>query len=76
MYLGNIDHLRGSDKDYKALVFKLKKEKANFPQIYMACGTEDFLLKANQDYYEFLVKEGIEVTYEEGPGSHTWDFWG
>ena len=72
---GNIDHLRGSDKDYKALVFKLKKEKANFPQIYMACGTEDFLLKANQDYFEFLLKEGIVVTYVEGRGSHTWDFW-
>jgi S-formylglutathione hydrolase FrmB len=41
----------------------------------LCCGTEDFLLQANRDYRDFLQKEEIDFTYEEGPGSHDWDFW-
>jgi len=72
---GNLEELVGSDKDYKALILKLKKQEADIPQIYMACGTEDFLLEVNRDYRDFLLEHGVEVKYEEGPGSHEWDFW-
>jgi S-formylglutathione hydrolase FrmB len=60
---------------YKALILKLKAEKAELPKLYMACGTEDFLLEKNRDYHKFLLEQGIGVTYEEGPGGHEWDFW-
>ena len=72
---GDLDQLIGSEKDYKALITKLKKEKADVPKIYMACGTEDFLINENRDYHEFLVDNQIDVTYVEGPGAHTWEFW-
>lgn len=72
---GNLDELIGSDKDYKALVKKIKKENGVMPKIYMACGTEDFLIEQNRDYHQFLLDEGIDVTYEEGPGIHDWVFW-
>lgn len=72
---GNLEELIGSDKDYKALIMKLKEQKADIPRIYMACGTEDFLLEANRDYYAFLKENDVNVSYEEGPGSHEWDFW-
>ena len=45
------------------------------PAIYMACGTDDSLIKENRDYRDFLLQQGINVTYEEGPGAHEWDFW-
>lgn len=72
---GNLDELIGSDKDYKALIKKLKKENQSIPHIYMACGTEDFLLNENRDYRDFLISNNVDVTYEEGPGSHNWIFW-
>lgn len=53
---------------------KLMKQK-NQPQLYMACGTEDFLFQDNEAFYDFLVEQGFDVYYETSPGAHTWDFW-
>ena len=49
--------------------------KKNLPDIYIACGTEDFLLTHSRNFRDLLVKNGFRVTYEEGPGGHEWDFW-
>ncbi|MHC1681451.1 MAG: hypothetical protein AB6733_00600 [Clostridiaceae bacterium] len=47
----------------------------HFPKIYMACGTEDSLIDSNRDLRNFLVKSGVNLTYEEAPGKHDWEFW-
>ncbi|MFN8442578.1 MAG: alpha/beta hydrolase family protein [Caldilineaceae bacterium] len=46
-----------------------------FPKVYIACGTEDYLLRANRQFADFLKANGADVTYEEGPGGHDWEFW-
>ncbi len=46
-----------------------------FPKVYFACGTDDYLLQANRQFAGFLKANGADVTYEEGPGRHDWDFW-
>ena len=51
---GDLSQLEGSDMDYKALICKLKEEKADIPKIYLCCGTEDFLLKYNRDYRDLV----------------------
>lgn len=70
---GPIDEILGSDKDYKALIENMNKE--DVPHMYMACGTEDSLLKNNQEYCQFLKDHSIPVCYEESHGGHEWDFW-
>lgn len=70
---GDLHKLKGSDKDYKALIQNMAIK--DVPAIYMACGTDDSLIKENRDYRDFLLQQGINVTYEEGPGAHEWDFW-
>lgn len=46
------------------------------PQIYMACGTDDFLYQNNLMFLEHLQKLGMPVSWEATPGrSHTWDYW-
>lgn len=72
---GDLNQLLGSDKDPEALVLRLKESNAALPQIFMACGTEDFLLDVNRRFHDFLQQENIDHTYMEGPGAHTWDFW-
>ena len=73
---GDISKVRGSDKDYEALVLKLREEKKEIPRFYMAIGTEDeLLLDANRAYHKFLQEQGVPVTYVEAPGAHEWDFW-
>lgn len=72
---GDLDHLLGSDKDPEALVSGLKAAGADIPRIYMACGTEDFLLNENRRLHDFLASEAVAHTYKEAPGEHNWDFW-
>ena len=72
---GELDKVAGSDADPKALIHMIKSQKIQVPAIYMACGTEDFLIQKNRAFHEYLEAEGIAVTYEEGPGTHSWMFW-
>ncbi|WP_372635559.1 alpha/beta hydrolase [Cohnella sp.] len=72
---GDLTRLLGSDKDPEALVRRLTESGAELPSLYMACGTEDFLLDVNRRFHEFLVRERVDHTYRESPGAHTWDFW-
>lgn len=71
---GNLDKLEGSDKDYRALYLKAKAT-GNMPRLYLACGTEDFLIEQNRNYRDFLWAQGADLTYEEGPGGHDFTFW-
>ena len=72
---GEYDKVKGSDKDPKALLLKLKKEGRPVPKMYLCCGTEDGLVTANRDFRDFLNENGVDLTYVEGPGKHDWVFW-
>lgn len=60
--------------DLYPIFSKLVRQK-DYPQLYMACGTEDFLYQDNEAFYNFLVEQGFDVYYETQSGAHTWDFW-
>ena len=68
---GDISAVQGSDLDVKALADKHAKD----VEIFMACGTEDFLLAKNRAYRDYLAQIGANFTYSEGPGGHDWGFW-
>lgn len=72
---GEYDKVKGSDKDPKALLLKLKEEGRPVPKVYLCCGTEDGLVTANRDFRDFLNENGVDLTYVEGPGKHDWVFW-
>lgn len=69
-----------TDKNPRVAFENLLKEKeadpsVEFPKIYLACGTEDHLVISNRKYKKMFEDAGIDLTYEEGPGAHNWDFW-
>lgn len=70
---GDLDQLIGSQKDYRFLVEQLDVK--DIPHMYMACGTDDSLIKENREFRDFLWEHHVDLTYEEGPGGHEWDFW-
>ncbi len=72
---GDLNKLLGSDKDPEALIKEKKAAGQPIPDIYIACGTEDFGIQANRRYHDFLTAEGVAHTYAEGPGAHNWTFW-
>lgn len=64
-----------SDCNPEILIHRLKDANRSIPGIYMACGTEDFLLDNNREFHAFLKSQNIDHLYEEAPGSHDWKFW-
>lgn len=72
---GDMDHIKETDKDPEHIVKRRLAAGETLQPIYMACGTEDFLIENNRSFHDFLVKEGVAVTYKESEGIHDWKFW-
>lgn len=74
-FFGDLSKVKESDMNPEWLVKKLSGEKVNLPKIYLACGVDDSLLEGNRRMRDYMKAVGMDVTYEEGPGAHEWDFW-
>lgn len=73
---GPKEQVRGSENDLLFAAEKLKAQRPELmPEIYIWCGTEDFLYKQNTDMRDHLSKLGYSLTYEETPGDHQWKYW-
>ena len=72
---GDFDALAGSDKDVEALARRYVEKHGSLPEIYQACGTEDFLVEANRKFARCMQALPGRTLYEEWPGVHDWNFW-
>ena len=45
------------------------------PKLYIACGSEDFLIEENHEFRDHVKALGFDMIYEEWPGVHDWKFW-
>lgn len=72
---GELDKLLESENNPETLVKKIKAQGGKLPEIYMACGTEDFGIENNRRFHEFLDENGVKHTYCESKGGHDMDFW-
>ena len=43
--------------------------------LWIACGTEDHLIKINREFKSWLKDKGVQFTDIETPGLHTWMVW-
>ena len=72
---GEPEKLLESDNNPETLIRKLKAAGKKIPDIYMCCGTEDFLIENNRRMHRFLEEEGVAHEYHEAPGIHDMVFW-
>ena len=70
---GPEDSVEDSFNDLFAAARELEPEKR--PDIYMWCGTEDFLYDQNLKMRDHLKQLHYNLTYEESPGDHRWKYW-
>ena len=61
--------------DYEHQLADLNPKAADLRLLWMACGTEDGLIKANRNMVAFLKAKGMAVTPVETPGLHVWLVW-
>src|SRR3569833_809789 len=52
-----------------------KHYRDQLPPMRFDCGTNDLLIKHNQELHEKMDKAGIPHIYEEYPGAHEWPYW-
>lgn len=71
----NPEALKGTDADIFALIQKDKKAGKRLPRVFQSCGTEDFLYEMNKEASRTLEGLAVDITYEEHPGAHDWDYW-
>ena len=71
---GDPDEFDGSFNDLYAAAREMKNSPLR-PDIYMWCGTEDFLHKPNIRMRNHLRKLGYNLIYEESHGDHQWKYW-
>ena len=43
--------------------------------LWISCGRQDFLYRANQQFVETLRSKGLKLTFNETEGSHVWSVW-
>lgn len=72
---GNTDNLENTEADLFALIKKHKSNGTVLPDLFMTCGTEDFLYDMNKSTVNKMRDLDVNITYEEYPGIHDWAFW-
>lgn len=72
---GDMQNAENTDANPAVLIEKLQAKGAKLPELFMACGTEDFLIQPNREFKAYLDSKNVPVTYVEGPGVHNFDFW-
>lgn len=73
---GEPDRVLESDNNPETLADKLISQNKKIPEIYMCCGTEDFLLENNRVFHRFLEDRNVAHKYFESSGNHDMQFWG
>jgi S-formylglutathione hydrolase FrmB len=60
---------------YDPFKLVLAVPKDSLPHIYIDCGTDDGLVRSNQDLVKVLMEHKIPFTYAESPGGHNGAYW-
>ena len=72
---GELDCVLESENNPEVLVKRLKNCGDTIPEIFMCCGTEDFLLENNREFHRYLDSIEVPHTYLESKGTHDMEFW-
>ncbi|MFH5181494.1 alpha/beta hydrolase [Paenibacillus sp. TAB 01] len=72
---GDLAQLAGSRNDLFRLAEDTASGSAPLPKLYQCCGTEDSLYQGNVRFRDHCRQLGLDLTYEEEPGTHEWGYW-
>ncbi len=67
--------LKGTDHDLPTLIQRNAQRHVPFPKLYLWCGESDFLLEQNRRVHGLLEERGVDHSYNESEGNHSWKWW-
>jgi putative tributyrin esterase len=56
-------------------LFALLEAAPRIPPLHVSCGTEDWLLPANERFIAAAEAKGVDLTTDLRPGEHVWSLW-
>ncbi|MDO8307535.1 MAG: alpha/beta hydrolase family protein [Actinomycetota bacterium] len=65
--------ITGTDDD--VLHLASTTEPGSCPGLYVACGTDDFLLSASKHFIDIAERRGLPITARIASGDHDWEYW-
>jgi S-formylglutathione hydrolase FrmB len=71
---GDLSKVPGSKHDLFTLARKVAKAPVS-PRLYQCCGTGDFLYEDNIRFRDVVRKLPLDLTFEDSPGEHNWEYW-
>lgn len=63
----------GNDNDPRTLL--ARADTASLPDLYVTCGTQDFLIDGNRRFVADAEEIGARITSDFRPGIHDWAYW-
>lgn len=72
---GELETVEQSRHNPEVLVDELLKNGTPLPEMYIATGTEDFLLERIREFHNFLESRKVKHHYYESKGGHDMVFW-
>lgn len=73
--VSDAEELRDSCHDVYALARAHRDAGKEFPRLYLWCGEQDYLLEDSRRLHALFGELGVEHTYEESEGDHSWKWW-
>ncbi|WP_245780869.1 alpha/beta hydrolase [Gracilibacillus orientalis] len=67
--------LHGTDQDLFTVIKELLKSEKELPQLFQACGTEDYLWEDNQIFNQFAEENNLPLVHTFTTGTHEWGYW-
>ncbi len=75
VYGPNMEYFDPDKHDLRRILKRQVEAGETLPRLYQCCGTEDFLYEGNTAFRDYALGLGVDLTFEEGPGVHNFDFW-
>lgn len=72
---GDLEDVLDRRTNPERIILDLQEAGEEIPEIFMACGTEDFLLENNRRFKKFLDGRQVPHVYYESAGDHNFKFW-
>lgn len=72
---GDVETMRQRNVDPRFCMEELRRLGEPVPEIYFACGEQDFMIDQNRKLHCFMRDNDILHVYYEGEGVHDWTYW-
>lgn len=72
---GELSEVLTSRNNPEVLVDEILTQNKKMPEIYMACGFQDFLINENRTFHKYLEDKKVPHKYCESEGIHDMNFW-